>query len=108
MSAELTYEELQAKAAAEWQKKSAIAGRQVAEWMAQIQRMPDVLQAPEPGTPWAQDGIVCPACKSTGFTVPPRGWVTVNGHRHRTTLICLGCKKVDTWDWSTMAWLGMA
>jgi hypothetical protein len=104
---EPTYDELRAQASAHWSRQQALAAKELAALHGQIQRMPDVLHAPAPGEPWGHPGIAC-ACGSEGFTVPERGWVTVNGHRHRATLVCLGCKQVDTWDWATGAWLGMA
>lgn len=101
-----TYEQLRAQRAAEWEAAQALARRQFTDLVDTIMRMPDVADAPPPESEWSHAQLACPVCASKYFRIRPRGWVTVNGIRHRVAVVCLGCEHHDTWDWATASWMG--
>ncbi len=97
-----SYEAMVAERAREWAEKQTIAARTLSALHAELAEMPDVKAAPAIGDPLSYQGVVCP-CGETIFEV--RRYVLVNGLRHRCELKCLGCDRVDTWDWGSKAWL---
>jgi hypothetical protein len=109
---EPTYQELLAERQQEWARAQAKAAADLKALHASIAKMPDVADAPAPGQPWGQPGIVCigggrgdvpKPCGSEVFHVSR--WVTCNGTRHRAELRCLGCGRLGTWDWESMSWI---
>jgi len=99
-----TFEELTQDRAKEWAQQQARAAREIEAFQAEVKQMPDVAHPPDPRQPWGEDGIACAQrCGSEGFKV--RRFVTVNGHRHRAELVCLGCGDVGTWDFNENRWL---
>lgn len=99
-----TFEELRALRAAEWAERQKTASTLLADLHASIAAMPDVANAPNPDAQWTHPDIFCDGCAGKYFY--PKRWVTVNGLRHRAELHCVGCGRVDTWDWATQQWMG--
>lgn len=101
--AEPTYAELLAQSAREWQEKQEIAAKRHREMMLQLETMPDVKQAPAPGSAWTHPQIECLTCRSRDFVMGK--WVTVNGKRYRAKLTCATCGHTRVWGWDEMRWL---
>lgn len=98
-----SFEDLVRERQQEWETAQRKAAAMLADLQAQIAKMPDVRQAPTGERPWGERGIACLGCGSEGFTV--LRYVTVNGHRHRAELRCLGCQTTETWDFTERRWL---
>lgn len=103
---EPTYEQLKLQRAQEWATAQAQAAQNLADVLDKIMKMPDVRDAPGPDSTYSHPDIFCPVDAGKYFSVPPNGWVTVNGVRHRAALICQSCGHKDTWDWATQQWMG--
>ena len=99
----MTYDELKAKRAAEWNAAQGEAARRQAELYATLLKMPDVANAPSPEIPWSSPGIRCRACQTEVFRVAR--WVTVNGVKYRAELHCHACGEEATWDWTANRWV---
>ena len=97
-----TYEELVALRAQEWQQAQARAAVALSEQQKALEAMPDVAHAPVTGSRWSGHGVVC-LCGHRDFSCTR--WVTCNGVRHRTELVCQACGVTGTWDWTTKGWL---
>ena len=100
---EPTYEELRAGREKAWAKSSAAFARQQAESHAAILAAPDVAHAPVKGQPFAHDDLACPHCGCQSFLMDT--WVTLNGVRYRTWLVCGGCHATVVWDWTERRFL---
>jgi hypothetical protein len=98
-----TYEELKREREREWEAAQAKAATALAEQQAEMKKMPDVAHPPDPRQPWGDEGVACRACGGEGFKV--LRFVTVNGHRHRAEVKCLGCGWIDTFDFGDRRWL---
>ena len=98
-----TYEEMRAQRAKDWAKSSAAFSRNLSASAAAIMAAPDVAHAPVKGQPYAHEDLACPKCAFRSFVMDT--WVTVNGVRYRTWLLCEGCHEEVVYDWTVRRWI---